>query len=94
MFYKHIFTNDRASYSKATQLSITFMSGYTAGVLCAIVSHPADTMVSKLNAVKSEVKKLGNLSKKNRDLLVRTLKKYTLKLDSTVYGEVLLQELL
>lgn len=25
-----------------------------AGVFCAIVSHPADTMVSKLNNVKSE----------------------------------------
>jgi len=54
MFYKHIFTAPKDSYSKATQLSVTFMSGYTAGVLCAIVSHPADTMVSKLNAVKSE----------------------------------------
>jgi len=54
-FYKNIFTSPKSSYSKATQLSVTFASGYTAGVLCAIVSHPADTMVSKLNAVKSEV---------------------------------------
>jgi len=28
------------------------MSGYIAGVFCAIISHPADTIVSKLNAVK------------------------------------------
>jgi len=28
---------------------ITFMSGYTAGVFCAVVSHPADTMVSIMN---------------------------------------------
>ena len=28
---------------------ITFLSGYWAGIFCAIVSHPADTMVSKLN---------------------------------------------
>jgi solute carrier family 25 phosphate transporter 3 len=28
---------------------VTFMSGYIAGVFCAIVSHPADTMVSILN---------------------------------------------
>jgi len=53
-FYKYVFTAPKSSYSKATQLSVTFMSGYTAGVLCAIVSHPADTMVSKLNSVKSE----------------------------------------
>jgi solute carrier family 25 phosphate transporter 3 len=28
---------------------ITFMSGYIAGVFCAVVSHPADTMVSIMN---------------------------------------------
>ena len=28
---------------------VTFMSGYWAGIFCAIVSHPADTMVSILN---------------------------------------------
>jgi len=28
---------------------ITFLSGYWAGIFCAIVSHPADTMVSILN---------------------------------------------
>jgi len=39
-------------YSKATQLMITFLSGYWAGIFCAIVSHPADTMVSKINNMK------------------------------------------
>ncbi len=38
----------RSSYGKGTQLGITFASGYLAGVVCAIVSHPADTMVSQL----------------------------------------------
>jgi solute carrier family 25 phosphate transporter 3 len=28
---------------------VTFMSGYAAGVFCAVVSHPADTMVSIMN---------------------------------------------
>ena len=32
---------------------MTFASGYLAGVFCAIVSHPADTMVSKLNNMKT-----------------------------------------
>merc|ERR1712048_155124 len=63
MFYRYVFTAPRDSYSKATQLSITFASGYTAGVLCAIVSHPADTMVSKLNAVKSEGSTSENIKK-------------------------------
>jgi len=52
MFYTNVFTAPKSSYSKATQLSVTFASGYLAGILCAIVSHPADTMVSKLNSVK------------------------------------------
>lgn len=48
-FYKYIFTAPKESYSKSTQLMITFMSGYWAGIFCALVSHPADTMVSILN---------------------------------------------
>jgi solute carrier family 25 phosphate transporter 3 len=30
-------------------LLVTFLAGYWAGIFCAIVSHPADTMVSILN---------------------------------------------
>ena len=48
-FYDNIFTAPKSSYSKSTQLSVTFMSGYIAGIFCAIVSHPADTMVSIMN---------------------------------------------
>ena len=48
MFYKNVFTAPKESYPKSTQLGITFASGYTAGVICAIVSHPADTIVSKM----------------------------------------------
>lgn len=53
LFYKKVFTKPKSEYSKGTQLSITFMSGYIAGVLCALVSQPADTMVSKLNSIKT-----------------------------------------
>ena len=56
-FYYYVFTQPKESYTKATQLSITFASGYLAGIICAIVSHPADTLVSlkgkKANAGKS-----------------------------------------
>ena len=48
-FYSNILTKPKSEYSKATQLGVTFLSGYWAGIFCAIVSHPADTMVSKLN---------------------------------------------
>lgn len=37
-------------YSKAAQTGVSFTGGYLAGILCAVVSHPADVMVSKLNA--------------------------------------------
>jgi len=47
-FYDHIFTEPKESYSKRVQLSITFASGYLAGVLCALVSHPADNLVSQM----------------------------------------------
>lgn len=62
-FYKYVFTRDRSSYSKGTQLGITFASGYIAGILCAIVSHPADTMVSKLNNMKTEGSTKENVAK-------------------------------
>jgi solute carrier family 25 (mitochondrial phosphate transporter), member 3 len=49
-FYDNIFTKGKESYGKSTQLGVTFMSGYLAGIFCAIISHPADTVLSKLVA--------------------------------------------
>lgn len=40
----------KSDYSKGAQTGVAFAGGYLAGILCAIVSHPADVMVSKLNA--------------------------------------------
>lgn len=51
--YKNFLTKEKSSYSKATQLSVTFVSGYWSGIFCALVSHPADTMVSKINNMKT-----------------------------------------
>jgi solute carrier family 25 phosphate transporter 3 len=62
-FYKKIFTKGKKNYSKATQLTITFLSGYWAGIFCAVVSHPADTMVSKLNKVKSNEPVMTSIKK-------------------------------
>ncbi|CAM5999504.1 unnamed protein product [Sphagnum balticum] len=47
-FYDNVFTKPKETYSKGVQLGVTFASGYLAGIFCAIVSHPADTMVSKI----------------------------------------------
>lgn len=49
MFYANVFTEPKETYPKSTHLGITFASGYIAGVACAIVSHPADTIVSKMS---------------------------------------------
>jgi len=47
--YAYVVPKPRSECSKAEQLVVTFAAGYIAGVFCAIVSHPADTVVSKLN---------------------------------------------
>merc|ERR1712050_640114 len=49
MLYKHVVPKPRAECSKGEQLIVTFAAGYIAGVFCAIVSHPADCVVSVLN---------------------------------------------
>ncbi|BGP46611.1 Cu/Pi carrier [Rhodotorula kratochvilovae] len=41
---------EATTYNKLEQLGVSATAGYIAGVFCAVVSHPADTMVSKLNA--------------------------------------------
>jgi solute carrier family 25 phosphate transporter 3 len=60
-FYTYLFTKPRSEYSRGTQLGITFASGYIAGVFCAIVSHPSDSVVSVLN--KQPGKKIGEVVK-------------------------------
>uniref|UniRef100_A0A2A4JMA3 Phosphate carrier protein, mitochondrial n=1 Tax=Heliothis virescens TaxID=7102 RepID=A0A2A4JMA3_HELVI len=47
--YDAVVPKPRSKCTKVEQLIVTFTAGYIAGVLCAIVSHPADTIVSKLN---------------------------------------------
>jgi len=54
MYTKVFNSKPKSEYSKPTQLGVTFASGYLAGIFCAVVSHPADTMVSKLNNVKDD----------------------------------------
>jgi len=61
LFYTHVFTAPKETYSKPTQLSITFASGYAAGVICAIVSHPADSIVSQLSKADNKGKSIGTI---------------------------------
>merc|ERR1719495_144039 len=50
--YQFVVPKPRDQCSKNEQLVVTFAAGYIAGIFCAIVSHPADTIVSKLNQAK------------------------------------------
>uniref|UniRef100_A0A0M3IPP8 Phosphate carrier protein, mitochondrial n=1 Tax=Ascaris lumbricoides TaxID=6252 RepID=A0A0M3IPP8_ASCLU len=64
MLYKYVVPKPRSQCSKPEQLVVTFIAGYIAGIFCAIVSHPADTIVSKMNQTSGSsateiVKKLG-----------------------------------
>lgn len=52
LIYKFVVPKPRSECTKGEQLIVTFAAGYIAGVFCAIVSHPADTVVSKLNQEK------------------------------------------
>lgn len=51
-------------YGKAAQTAVSFTGGYLAGILCAIVSHPADVMVSKLNAERESGEAFGAAMKR------------------------------
>jgi solute carrier family 25 phosphate transporter 3 len=50
--YKHVLSKPKDSYNKIQQLGVSFAAGYWAGIFCAVVSHPADTVVSKLNTLR------------------------------------------
>ncbi|WVZ13896.1 hypothetical protein V8G54_011462 [Vigna mungo] len=60
------------------QLGVSIVGGYMAGILCAVVSHPADNLVSFLNnskgaSVADAVKKLGLWGMFTRGLPLRIL---------------------
>lgn len=50
--YKYVVPKPKAECSKPEQLGVSFAAGYIAGIFCAVVSHPADNLVSKMNASK------------------------------------------
>ena len=50
--YSNVVPKPKSECSKTEQLGVSFAAGYLAGILCATISHPADNLVSKLNASK------------------------------------------
>ncbi|KAF2468057.1 mitochondrial carrier [Lindgomyces ingoldianus] len=58
MIYNYL-PGTKNDYGKGAQTAVSFTGGYIAGILCAIVSHPADVMVSKLNANRQSGESFG-----------------------------------
>lgn len=48
-----------SSYTPLQQTGVSFLGGYIAGIFCAVVSHPADVMVSKINSDKKPTESVG-----------------------------------
>lgn len=63
MIYNYL-PGKKSDYGKAAQTGVSFAGGYLAGILCAIISHPADVMVSKLNANKQPGEAAGAATKR------------------------------
>ncbi|KAI9010851.1 mitochondrial inorganic phosphate transporter [Phycomyces nitens] len=49
LIYSTCLSKPKSQYNKVQQLGVSFAGGYIAGIFCAVISHPADVMVSKLN---------------------------------------------
>jgi len=45
------FNYPKKQMKPSEQIAVVFTAGYLAGILCAFVSHPADTLVSKINSL-------------------------------------------
>eukprot|EP01139_Manchomonas_bermudensis_P005587 Amastigsp_a175372_362.p2 type:complete len:344 gc:universal Amastigsp_a175372_362:1067-36(-) len=50
--YDNLLRAPRAAYSPYEQLGVSFICGYGAGVICSIISHPQDTIVTTMTAAK------------------------------------------
>ncbi|XP_057251125.1 mitochondrial phosphate carrier protein 3, mitochondrial [Beta vulgaris subsp. vulgaris] len=76
LLYKYAIPRPKEQCSKTLQLGVSFAGGYVAGVFCAIVSHPADNLVSFLNNAKGAsvgdaVKRFGLVGLFTRGLPLR-----------------------
>jgi solute carrier family 25 (mitochondrial phosphate transporter), member 3 len=54
LLYTYVWTKPKSHYNKNSQLIVTFLAGYVSGAVCCLFSNPADTIVSKYNAKKTE----------------------------------------
>jgi len=54
IIFDNVLQKKREEFGKAFNLSMTFLAGYVAGVVCAVVSHPADSLFTAYNKKKTD----------------------------------------
>ena len=54
IIFEDILKKKREEFSKSFNLLMTFLAGYIAGVVCAFVSHPADSLFTAYNKKKTD----------------------------------------
>ena len=54
IIFEDILHKKREDYGKGFNLLMTFIAGYIAGVVCAVVSHPADSLFTAYNKKKTD----------------------------------------
>lgn len=93
LIYKHVIPKPKNECSSALQLGVSFAGGYIAGVSCAIVSHPADNLVSFLNNAKGatvgDVSILDHLNS-SINIFLERLNYNTISLNFTSISKILL----
>jgi solute carrier family 25 phosphate transporter 3 len=60
----HRLPKKKHEYSLLAQTGVSFLAGYIAGIFAAIVSNPADVLVSKINNESKEGESLGAATKR------------------------------
>lgn len=71
MTYKYIIPTPKEQCSTPVQVGVSFGGGYVAGIFCAVVSHPADNLVSFLNNAKGAT--VGDVSPNPKTYIVYLL---------------------
>ena len=63
MLYKHVIPTPIEQCSTPVEVGVSFTGGYIAGIFCAVISHPADNLLSFLNNSKgAAVAEVGEYS--------------------------------
>jgi solute carrier family 25 phosphate transporter 3 len=74
-FLERKYDRKKSDMSEATQLSITFLAGYWAGIFCAIATQPMDNLVSMKGIAENKNKSWGQMASEmgTKDLFTKGL---------------------